>query len=228
MPFPGPDSFPGPDVFPGGIYDTDAIGNELFRNLAPIAEAYGDTGALIVFCRALGAMMQPVDDLVKDGVEGQPGWSQALDKARAKDEWLPWLGQWVGYLVPAKAATENQITWSDRERIRITSRSAHRRGTIALLREVVQEHLNNPKDVLIQERVGTAHIINVYVYDYQIATTVPQVTAAALAQKAAGLIMNFIVLTGNNYSLLQASNASYTVMTGKHANYSSVLTNPGL
>lgn len=210
-------------------FDPDAIGNELYASMGPLVEMWGDPGAhLQVYCRALGRMVQPVDDISKDDVDGQPGWSQAIDSQRAKDEWLFWLGQWVGYLVPAKASTELQATWSARERLRLTTRSAHRRGTISILREVIQEHLNAPKDVIIQERSSSPHQINVYIYNSQIATSAAAVTAAAFSQKAAGLVLTFTILTGNNYTLLQASNATYTIMTGKHANYNSVLTNPGL
>lgn len=207
-----------------------SLGEELYSDLMPLVDVWGDpTEDLRVFCGALGVMLQPVDDIAKDGSNGEPGWSQVLDLVRAKDEWLPWLGQWVGYAVPAKAASETQAAWSARERGRIVSRSTNRRATVALLREVIQEQLTGTKTVIIQERVGgDANAINVYVYNTEIATTSALVQAAALAAKAAGLVMTFTVLTGANYSLLAASNTTYAVMTGKHANYNSVLTNPGL
>jgi hypothetical protein len=173
-------------------------------------------------------MIQPVDDIAKDGPNGEPGWSQVLDINRADDAWLMWLGQWAGYIVPAQAATETEAAWSVRERGKIVHAAAHHRATVAHLVEAIQDHLNDPKQVIIQERVGDAHTINVYVFNSQIATSAARVEAAARAQKAAGLIMNFTVLTGANYTLLQASNTSYTIMSGKHANYNSVLTNPGL
>jgi hypothetical protein len=195
----------------------------------PLVDTWGDPSQdLRVFCNAFGVMMQPVDDICKDGSNGEPGWSQILDLTRAKDEWLKWLGQWTGYLVPDKAASETQSTWSTRERGRIISRSANRRATTALLREIIQEHLTGTKTVIIQERSADAHTINVYVYNSEIVDSTALVTAAAQAAKAYGLIMVFTVLTGANYALLQASNATYAVMTGKHANYNSVLTNPGL
>lgn len=221
-----------------GISDAEAatlwlpaplIGSELYSDLQPIVDTWGDPNDdLRVLCNALGLMIEPIDDIAKDGDNGEPGWSQALDLQRAKDEWLPWLGQWVGYAVPQKATSETQAAWSARERGRIVSRAKNRRATVALLREVIQEQLTGTKTVIIQERSADANTINVYVYNSEIATTSALVQAAALAAKAAGLIMNFTVLTGANYSLLQASNATYAVMTGKHANYNSVLTNPGL
>jgi hypothetical protein len=204
-------------------------GEELYDDLRPLIDVWGDpTNDLRVYSSALGLMLQPIDDMIKDGPNGEPGWSQILDLTRAKDEWLPWLGQWVGYQVPAKASTETQAAWSARERQRIVTRASNRRATVAMLREVVQEQLTGTKTVIIQERTTTPHTISVYVYNSEIATSTALAQAAALSQKAYGLTMVFTVLTGANYNLLAASNASYTVMTGKHANYNSVLTNPGL
>jgi len=205
------------------------VGEDLYSDLQPLVDTWGDpTDDLRVFCSALGLMLKPVDDISRDGPNGEPGWSQILDLTRAKDEWLKWLGQWAGYLVPDKATSEAQSVWSARERGRIVSRSANRRATIALLREIIQEHLTATKTVIIQERSADAHTLNVYVYNSEIVDSTAIVQAAALAAKAYGLILVYNVLTGANYTLLQASNASYTIMTGKHANYNSVLTNPGL
>lgn len=170
MPSPSELLFPGLDVFPtSSIFDQDAIGDETFTSLQPLVDKYGTSLDLLVYARAIGGMFQQVDDIAKDGDEGQPGWSQIFDRARAKDEWLFWLGQMVGYRVPALAATDTQAQWSDRERTRIQTRSAHRRATVDVLREVVQEYLIAPKTVLIQERTGSAHQINVYVFDAQLA-----------------------------------------------------------
>jgi hypothetical protein len=213
-----------------GIIDEPAVYYATLTDdqIAKLAANTGNQGDLEIYCRALGAMIQPVDDIAKDGPNGEPGWSQVLDINRAEDAWLMWLGQWAGYIVPAQAATETEAAWSARERGKIVHAAAHHRATVAHLVEAIQDHLNDPKQVIIQERVGDAHTINVYVFNSQIATSAARVEAAARAQKAAGLIMNFTVLTGANYTLLQASNTSYTIMSGKHANYNSVLTNPGL
>lgn len=210
-------------------WPADAIGDEIYGDLAPLVDMYGDpSGQLQIFARAFGRMLQPVDDIAKDGPNGENGWGQIFNLELAKDEWLFWLGQWVGYLVPQKAVGVTQADWSAQQRARIVSRSAHRRATIDILREVVQEHLNDPKDVVIQERDGSANHITVYIYDTQISDSAAAAEAAARSQKAAGLIMDFSVLVGADYALLHASNASYNILLGKHADYNSVLTNPGL
>lgn len=228
--YPSTSLFPGTSVFPDVVFDPNAIGDELYEAFAPLRERYGENADLQLMCQALGAMMQPVDDLVKDGPEGQPGWSQTLDLNRAKNEWLKWIGQWVGYIVPDKATTQTDEQWSVTERARIVSRSAHRRGTVDVLREVVQEHLNAPKTVIIQERFGATanlpHWITVSVFTSQIATSAAAAEAAARSQKAAGLKMIFNSLSGSDYATLLASQATYAVVLSKFVDYNEVLANP--
>jgi hypothetical protein len=208
-----------------------SVGEELYETLTPLVQQYGDPDdALLTYMTGIGIMFQPVDDMAKDGPNGEPGWSQVIDLTRAKTEWLPWLGQWVGYYVPEKAESQTDEEYDELERGRIISRSSHRRGSIPILREVVQEHLNDPKDVIIDERTSSPHQIHVYIYNTQIATTAAQAEAAARRQKAAGLIMTFTILgLGSvSYTNLQAANTDYTEVITRHVDYTSALTNPGL
>jgi hypothetical protein len=149
-----------------------------------------------------------------------PGWSQVLDLTRAHDSWLRWLGQFVGYFVPLESNN-----WP-RERERIVSRSAHRRGAVPVLREVVQEHLSGDKTVIIRERDTSAHHITVYVYADQIATTEAAAEAAARAQKAAGLIMDFVVLTGQDWNTLVANQDTWADVQTKFADWNEVVIDP--
>lgn len=201
--------------------DQEVISAEFIEQFEPLMELYGPMPDLEVFMGGLSRPMQIINNISADEEEAT-GWSQLLDRERAHHDWLRWLGQWVGYYVP-------EVPQSlEVERSRIVSRSAHRRGSIAMLREAVQEHLAEPKDVFIQERTTSAYHMTIFVVDDQIITSAAKAEAAARAQKAAGLILTFTVLTGADYSLLNASNASYTEVNSAHANYTSVLTNPGL
>jgi hypothetical protein len=205
------------------------LGDELWQMCSPLVDTVGDPeGHLWVYTHGLGLMLKKVDDIARDGDDGEPGWSQTLDLTRAKTEWLPWIGQWVGYTVPAIAGGADPDVYHDAQCARIVSRSSHRRGTVAIMSEVTAEHLNPPKTVIIQERVGDPDHITVWVYASQIATSAALVEAAARSQKAAGLLMDFIILpSGTSYNLLQANSATYTIMLGKFVNYSEVNTNPG-
>jgi len=212
-----------PDIYP------NSVGDELYSDALPLVDRYGDPEqSLWVYLHGLGLMLKQTDDISRDGPNGEPGWSQIFDLTRAKTEWLPWIGQLVGYRVPQRAAGQSLAAYDARERERIVTRSALRRGTVEILVEVVQEQLNDPKKVIVNERVGgDANHISVFVMNEQIATSQAEVTRAALSQKCAGLIMDITFLTGANYDLLRAASASYNIMIGKFTTYDAVRTDPG-
>jgi hypothetical protein len=216
---------------PLGLYPND-VGEAMVDQMLPITDRYGDPdSAMLIYLMGLGWMLAEVNDLAKSGPNGEPGWSQLFDLNRAKTDWLPWIGQLVGYRVPPRPDGLSLVELQEydaTQRERIVSRSSHRRGGVDILREVVQEHLSDPKTVIIQQRYGgnAAHI-HVWVYADQIATSAAEVEAAARAQKAAGLIMTFNILDGSqNYAALNANSASYAIVKSKFAHYSEVLSNP--
>lgn len=195
-----------------------ASGDELYEWLGPIVQQYGDPdNALYVYSQAFGAMFEPIDVMIRDE-NNDPGWSQVLDLTRAQLAWLRWLGQWVGYFVP--------LTVTEGERTKIITRSAHRRGGIPILLEVVAEHLIPAGRIIIRERDTSAHHITVYIYASDIATTAAAAEAAARSQKAAGLIMDFIVLTTENWTMLTANQASWNIVVSKFTNWNAVVADP--
>lgn len=206
------------------------IGEEAYTvDFRPLVDAYGDPDySLSVFLHGLGAMLQQIDDISKDGPDGEPGWSQIFDLTRAKTEWLPWAGQIVGYSVPSRPDNQSLDEYDAIQRERIITRSAYRRGTTSLLREVLQEQLGGSQRVIIHERAsGNAYWIDVWVYANEVLTSEAEVRRAALSQKAAGLLMDFRVLSEQSYELLFAESTSYQVVKDKFANYQEVYTNPG-
>src|SRR3954454_20425411 len=171
-----------PDIYP------NSIGDEAYDDFQPIIEMYGDPeGFLDLWLHAFGNMLKQVDDISKDGPNGEPGWSQIFDLARAKTEWLPWMGQLVGYAVPARPTGQSLADYDAQERGRITTRSAWRRGTTSAIRDFVQDQLNEPKRVVIQERVGgNPFQIKVWVYLDDIATSEAAIAATVSKLKMAG------------------------------------------
>lgn len=213
----------------GSHYEPDGIGYELYEMFGPLVERFGDPRSdLLNLCRGLGRMLQPLDDIVKDGPLGEPGYSQVLDLNRAKDEWLPWLGQVVGYQVTARVPTEDLATWSVRERSRMISRSAHRRGTVARMVEAVQEQLIAPQTVVVQQRTTSAHRISLFYYVAQLKTSssVAIVNALAQEQKAKGLILTVVGLTGGDWNTLTANSATWNIVVTKFASWNEVISNP--
>jgi len=209
----------------------NSIGDEACEDFLPIREKYGDPqNTLCIYLHGLGYMLKQVDDIAKDGPNGEPGWSQIFDLERAKTEWLPWIGQLVGYKVPPKPDSQTDAEYHAKQKERIITRSAYRRGTTELLLEVIQEHLGGSRRVIIEERYGgDPYAIKVWVFEAEILTSIEEIKAAALAQKMAGLIMEFSTLdTTGDYNLLRASSTLYTDVTVTHPDYQSVVSDPGL
>lgn len=229
LPFPG--LLPGVNVAAEGadaLYP-NSIGDEAANDFAPIMDAYGDEdGHLNTYLGALATLFKEVDDISKDGPNGEPGWSQIFDLTRAKTEWLPWAGQFVGYQVPDQPSGQTDEAYSAEQRLKIVSRSSWRRGTVAILTELIQDQLSGQKRVLIQERYGgDPYTIKAWVYASEIATSAPQITATALQQKVAGLLFEFTVLASvQSYDTLRASQPTYATVSTKFVDYNEMLVNP--
>jgi hypothetical protein len=211
----------------------NSLAEEMYDELAPLVQTFGDVDEhLRIYVYGLCRMLQMVDDISKDGPDGEPGWSQIFDLTRAKTEWLPWAGQLVGYQVPSRPADQTEAEYSSIQRERIVTRSSWRRATVEILKDTALDHLvpGTPRShVIVQERVGNdPWLIKVWVFDDDIATSAALIENAVRKQKLAELLMEFDVLTGaENYALLNASNATYAIMKPKFTNYADVRTDPG-
>lgn len=140
---------------------------------------------LLILLGAIGHAFGPLHDLVRDTDDG-PGWSAALDPARAPSWALPWLAQFAGVRLTDGLAEAQQ-------RAQITDPPAFERGT---------------KDAMIAAAAptlaGSAPVIRFYERNpgpYEIlvvtstgATPDPAGTLRALrSQKPAGLILTHLV-----------------------------------
>jgi len=213
-----------PDIYP------QSIGDEMYVDALPLVDMYGDPNQnLWVYLHALAVMLQPVDDICKDGPNGEPGWSQIFDLTRAKTSWLPWVGQLNGYAVPPKPDSQTLEYYDANQRERIVTRRADLKGTTELLIAQVGDQLNPPKRVIVQERYqGDASQIRVWVYEEDIATSQAEVQKAALAAKFSGLLMTFAFIPPTaTYQELLATHLTYQVVKNTFDSYTEVLTSPG-
>lgn len=203
------------------------VGNDLYDWFGPYIERWGDPGNhLWVYLHALGAMLQPIDDMVKDGPEGEPGWSQMLDLRRAKTEWLPWIGQWVGYTVPDQGK-QPLAEYDPIQRDQIVCMAAHRRGSIDALYDAIEYHLNEPKTIIIHERTPDPDHLDLFVLQSEIKTSLALVQQAALAAKAAGLLFTFQSVAGGTYLEFKARNTIYSTLPPKFSSYTDLKNNSG-
>jgi len=195
-----------PDIYP------NSVGDEAVDDFQPIIKTYTDpTNSLNIYLHGLAAMFKQVDDIARDGANGEPGWSQVFDLARAKTEWLPWTGQLTGYVVPIQPAGQSLAAYDAEQRVNITKFSTWRRGTVGMLIDILKKQLNPPQRVLITERYGgDPWQIRAWVYQADIKTSTAEITKAAQDAKFAGLLFTFSILTiDNSYDVVNAKQATY-------------------
>lgn len=179
----------------------NSIGDEAEVDFDALLTLYGDPGgALSIYLHALGSMLKQVDDISKDGPNGEPGWSQIFDLTRAKTEWLPWMGQLVGYQVPRQPDTQSLEEYDAIQRERIITHSSWLRGTVTSIRRAAQEHLGGLKRVnVFERRDDNPYHIHVSVYASEIITSEAEVRQAVFSDKMAGLLLDWAVLPGESW-----------------------------
>jgi hypothetical protein len=192
-----------------------ALADEVWDELGPVSEPDGDdTGwALLSLLHAFLAPLQGIEDIVRDGEDGEPGWSSVMDPDTCPAGWLVWLGQFYG--VRVTPGDPDSATWVAQARDEVRSAAGVRRGTVGAIRAAAQRYLTGTKYVLILERDTSPYHFTVVVraaempaldtvtwagatgtWDDWPGTWQGKVEAAIRAQKPAGLVMDFIPSDG--------------------------------
>lgn len=204
-----------------------ASAEELYASLTPGGFTDGDEAqgwALLNFCEALaGKMLEPVNELVRDGALGEPGWSSILDANRAPAYMLPWLAQLVGVRFP----TDDLPVLEQRNRIKSTD--GWQRGTVAAIRGAAALYLTGSKYVFFRERYDPDDPTGDYPYRLYVATLPAEtpdsakVLSALLEQKPMGVRLKYTV-TGSlsSYEGVAAYHATYQTLLDTYANYNSL------
>jgi len=207
---------PAPDLSATLPPPLGACGERLYAALDPLAWLDEDYGwALAILTGSVGSMFDEVDGLARDTPEGV-GWSSVLDLYRCPDAWLPWLGQFVGALVPVGAT-------ADAARAQIAGLSGFGRGRREAIIAAAQATLTGNKTVYLQERYGgDAYILAVRT----IASETPSAAAtqaAVLSQKPGGLVLDFGATTENTYDSTRVKYASYAALNAAVPNYAALV-----
>jgi Phage tail protein (Tail_P2_I) len=194
----------------------------LYDALAPLAIVDDENEwALLVYCNALGAMFQPIEDLVRDSPEG-PGWSALLDLDRCPDDALAWLAQFVGVRLLAGSTP-------DADRARIASTDGFRRGTVAAMIGAARATLTGAGVVVLRERDHDPADTPAYAYyltviTYADETPDPAATARALgAQKPGGLVLDYRTATGQDWQSVKTRYATWGAVMAAYATWGAVL-----
>lgn len=162
---------------------------DLYQALGPMRdEDEALDWPLLRFCQAIAAPVAEVAELALD-TETQVGWGPILDPTVCPAKALPWLGQFVGAVVPvgsdettARAIVMHSPGWA--------------RGTPASIIATAQLWLTGAQHVDLEERAGgSAYAVEVTVYEAEV-IDLASLTAAVQAALPAGFSLTVTTLAG--------------------------------
>lgn len=162
-----------------------SVAVDIIEALAPHAAFDTENGyAFAHFAQAVGLMLQPVDDLIRD-TDTHPGWAPLVSVDLAPDDGLAFLAQLVGVRLTQGAPADVQ-----RDEIRVVD--GQRRGRPAAFREKTRATLTGTRTVRLLERTSSAYAFTAVTRTAE--TPDPDATLAAMtAAKPAGLVLTHVI-----------------------------------
>lgn len=126
-----------------------AIGREAQKVYDDLRQSADDPyGDLYTYVGALAdELLQGISDLVRDGDNGETGWSAILDIDRVPDAGLDYIAQFIGVqLLDGLTAAEKRTV--------ISNAGGWDRGTVAAIQDAARTYLTGTKTVIVRERLG--------------------------------------------------------------------------
>lgn len=205
---------------PSTLPPLGTVAQRIYARLEPAAVHDPANGyALAVLVGGIGAMLQPVHDLAREGDDDEPGWSSILDVDRAPADWLPWLAVMVGVVDDPRLDEAGR-----RERIRALA--GQKRGTPAAMIAAAQQSLTGTRRVIFNERAdGNPYLLRVRTIDAE-TPDAARVLADLRTQKPAGLVLEYGTVTGMTYDALYANFDSYAQVAAEFASYDALRSSP--
>lgn len=195
------------------------VGQRLYDALSFLAYDDANQGyALAHYCAAMARMFDQVSLYAEDRDDGTPGWGAMLDPDTAPVEAIPWLGQFVGVPVP-DGLSESQ------QRALVSDVGGFRRGTVASLVAAAQNFLTGAKTVTILERYGSPYHLRISTRTAETPDSVA-VLNALIAQKPAGIMMDYVVLAGGDFNTLRDTNASFNAVLASYKDFNEIKLHP--
>ena len=176
----------------------------LYTALGPLPQGDEAQGwPLLRFCGVVTGPVAEVDGLASD-TDTQVGWGPLLDVSLAPTKALPWLGQFVGAVVPEGMPDADARTL-------IEHAPGLKRGTPAAIVAATRLYLSGSGLVTLTERVGgDAYAVDVAVFGAQV-TDLPALTAAVQATLPAGMLLTVTVASGWTIADMEARYVAGTV-----------------
>lgn len=191
------------------------VGDELYEAVAPLATVDASYGyALRAYTRALGSMLEEVNWYASE-TDTMPGWARLVDLDTTPEKALGWLAQLVGVtLDPALDDTA--------QRARIRATDGFNRGTYAAIAGAAQQYLTGMRRVILVERVGgDPYALTLITYTSETPDSA-KVLAAVTAQKPAGIILTYSVLTGQTFAQLKANYATFAAAKAHYPTFAAL------
>src|SRR5215471_3655682 len=158
------------------------------------------TNDLTTYLTGLGdELFQEVQDWASDTDDGKPGYSVLLDATRVPDEAIAYLAQFVGVMITKGMSYANQRT-------QLVGLANWKRGTVAAIQAAPVPFLTGSQTVIVKERFNSdPYQLEVMTYANE---TVDQnkALAALISQKPAGLVLTYVVFSGQKaYTMRQSA-----------------------
>jgi hypothetical protein len=161
-------------------------------------------------------MFEEASWYARDSDDG-PGFVRLVDLDLAPEKALPWLAQFVG--VQLQPGLDDAA-----QRARIRATDGFHRGTVSALVGAARQYLTGGKTVIVRERDGDAYTLTIVTYTAETPDS-GLVLAALLDQKPGGLILNYVVETGQDWATLQANYATWADVIAHYPTWTDVLNN---
>jgi len=155
--------------------------------------------ALLIYLTGLGnELFQEVQDWSSDTDLGQPGYSILLDATRVPDEAIAYLAQFVGVQVT------KGMSYAD-QRTQLVGLANWKRGTVAAIQAAPLPFLTGSQTVIVKERFNNnPYALEVMTYASE-TTDQNKVLAALISQKPAGLVLTYVVFSGQKAFTMRSS-----------------------
>jgi hypothetical protein len=144
--------------------------------------------ALTKYLGGLGIEFEIIEQWARDTDDGKIGYSILVDANRVPGYAIPWLAQFVGVSITQGLSVTQQ-------REQLLGLGNWKRGTVAALQAAPLPLLTGSQTVQVKERDTSPYHFQVLTYASETPDS-SKVLAALLAQKPAGLVMTYVVFSG--------------------------------
>lgn len=195
------------------------LGEALRERTAPLApddDANGWVHAHL--CQGIEVQLERVEDIWDPPDPVAPG-GPLLDVDLCPDWALPWLGQLVGVRIPPGTSAQDARTL-------VRSVAGFSRGTPDAIRAAAGLYLIGSKTVYFNERVGN-HAYRLGVLT--LTTETPDAEAvqrAILAQKPAGILLDYRSIAGQTYGAIRIEYDTYREVRDAYDSYRAMMILP--